>query len=109
MRAGRGAGGEGRCARPPFALERLEQLAHDHLVYRHPKPQSDGRTELRLTPLELIEPLAALVPTSCRRRVRKRNASFGFASRDPAQFQEKLRGSCKSRDRAPAAEVSLRL
>ena len=62
MRAGRGAGGEGRCARPPFALERLEQLAHDHLVYRHPKPQPDGRTELRLTPLELIERLAALIP-----------------------------------------------
>ena len=29
------------CARPPFALERLEQLAHDQLVYRFPKPQPD--------------------------------------------------------------------
>ena len=38
------------CARPPFALERLEQLAHDQLVYRSPKPLPDGRTELRLTP-----------------------------------------------------------
>ena len=46
-------------ARSPFALERLEQLAHDQLVYRFPKPQPDGRTELRLTPLELIERLAA--------------------------------------------------
>jgi hypothetical protein len=27
-----------------------------------PKPQPDGRTELRLTPLELIERLAALIP-----------------------------------------------
>ena len=50
------------CARPPFALERLEQLADDQLVYRFPKPQPDGRTELRLTPLELIERLAALIP-----------------------------------------------
>jgi hypothetical protein len=50
------------CARPPFALERLEQLAHDQLVYRFPKPQPDGRTELSLTPLELIERLAALIP-----------------------------------------------
>ena len=50
------------CARPPFALERLEQLAHDQLVYRFPRPQPDGRTELRLTPLELIERLAALIP-----------------------------------------------
>ena len=26
------------CARPPFALERLEQLAHNQLVYRFPRP-----------------------------------------------------------------------
>jgi hypothetical protein len=26
------------CARPPFALERLEQLAHDQLVYHFSKP-----------------------------------------------------------------------
>ena len=50
------------CARPPFALERLEQLGHDQLVYRLPKPQPDGRTELRLSPLELLERLAALIP-----------------------------------------------
>ena len=50
------------CARPPFALERLEQLAHDQLVYRFPRPPPDGRTELPLTPLELIERLAALIP-----------------------------------------------
>jgi hypothetical protein len=50
------------CARPPFALERLEQVADDQLVYRLPKPQPDGRSTLRLTPLELIERLAALIP-----------------------------------------------
>jgi len=50
------------CARPPFALERLEQLGHDQLLYRLPKPQPDGRTELRLSPLELLERLAALIP-----------------------------------------------
>jgi hypothetical protein len=50
------------CARPPFALERLEQITDDQLVYRFPKPQPDGRTELRLTPLELLERLAALIP-----------------------------------------------
>jgi len=50
------------CARPPFALERLEQLGHAQLVYRFPKPQPDGRTELHLSPLELIERLAALIP-----------------------------------------------
>jgi hypothetical protein len=50
------------CARPPFALERLEQLGHDQLVYHFPKPQPDGSTQLRLTPLELLERLAALIP-----------------------------------------------
>ena len=28
----------GYCARPPFALERLEQIADDRLVYRFPRP-----------------------------------------------------------------------
>jgi hypothetical protein len=50
------------CARPPLALERLEQTSDEQLVYRFDKPQPDGRTQLRLTPLELIERLAALIP-----------------------------------------------
>ena len=50
------------CARPPFALERLEQGRDDQLLYRLPKPQPDGCTELHLTPLELIARLAALIP-----------------------------------------------
>ena len=50
------------CARPPFALERLEQVGHDQLVYRLPKPRPDVRTEVRLTLLDLIERLAALIP-----------------------------------------------
>jgi len=58
------------CARPPFALERLEQLGHDQLVYRSPKPQPDGRTELRLTPLELLDRLAALIPPPRLHRLR---------------------------------------
>ncbi len=47
------------CARPPFALERLEQASDEQLVDRFDKPQPDGRTQLRLTPLELIVRLAA--------------------------------------------------
>ena len=64
------------CARPPFALERLHAPAgiaslssndsHQRwgtlLVYRLPKPTPDGRTELQLTPLELLERLALLIP-----------------------------------------------
>jgi len=47
------------CARPPFALERLELLDAERVVYRLPKPQRDGTTALSLTPLALIDHLAA--------------------------------------------------
>ena len=57
------------CARPPFAMDRLRKEGSD-LVYRcakqHSEPNSDKRgakaDELNLTPLELIDRLAALVP-----------------------------------------------
>jgi hypothetical protein len=38
------------CARPPFALERLEQMADDALIYRFDEPQPDRSTQLRHTP-----------------------------------------------------------
>jgi hypothetical protein len=47
------------CARPAFALERRDA---ERVVYRLPKPQRDGTTSLTLTPLELIDHLAALIP-----------------------------------------------
>jgi len=50
------------CARPPFALERLEAIDAHRLMYHLPKAQPNGRTELMLTPLELIDRLAALIP-----------------------------------------------
>jgi hypothetical protein len=50
------------CARPPFVLQRLEAIGTERLVYHRPKPGPDGRTPLTLTPLELIDRLAALVP-----------------------------------------------
>ena len=57
------------CARPPFAMERLRKEG-TALVYRcakqHSEPGSDKRgakaDELHLTPLELIDRIAALVP-----------------------------------------------
>jgi hypothetical protein len=53
-----------------FALERLHALGstpslaspESRLVYRFPKPDIHGRTELLLTPLELLEALAKFVP-----------------------------------------------
>lgn len=50
------------CARPPFALEHLQQLDAEHLVYHSPKPRPDGPRDPVLTPLELIDRIAALVP-----------------------------------------------
>jgi Putative transposase/Transposase zinc-binding domain len=57
------------CARPPFAMERLRKEGAT-LVYRcakqHSEPSSDKRgaraDELTLTPVELIERIAALIP-----------------------------------------------
>jgi hypothetical protein len=58
------------CARPPFALERLHAIEgsaslaspDSRLLYRFPKPDVNGRTEILLTPLELLERLARFVP-----------------------------------------------
>ena len=49
-------------ARGAVALERLEEDAHGDLVYTFIKPWSDGTTGITLSPLELLEKLAALVP-----------------------------------------------
>lgn len=59
----------GYCARPPFSMERLRKAGNE-LVYRcakqHSEPASNRRVprtdELTLTPLELINRIAALVP-----------------------------------------------
>jgi hypothetical protein len=50
------------CARPPFALDRLRELDREHLIYDHPKPGPGGSGPQRLTPLELLDRIAALVP-----------------------------------------------
>ena len=50
------------CARPPFAAERIEELDRHRLIYHLPKPGPGGRTQLLLSPLELIERIVALLP-----------------------------------------------
>ena len=50
------------CARPPFALEHLRQRDAEHVVYHSPKPIPGKPSDLVLTPLELIDRVAALVP-----------------------------------------------
>jgi hypothetical protein len=50
------------CARPPFALAHLHPLDEEHLIYHNPKPRSDSPRDLVLTPLALIDKIAALIP-----------------------------------------------
>ncbi len=58
------------CARPAFALERWREIDAEHLVYESVKPGPGGSVSLMLTPLELIERLAALIPPPRRHRHR---------------------------------------
>jgi hypothetical protein len=48
-------------ARGALSLERLAQDANGDLMYRFNRPWSDGTTGMKLSPLELLEKLAALV------------------------------------------------
>ena len=50
------------CARPPFALDRLRELNPERLRYEVTKPGPGGGGSLLLTPVELIDRIAALVP-----------------------------------------------
>jgi len=50
------------CTRPPFALDRLRALDPERLLYDGAKPGPGGSGPLRLTPLQLIDRLAALIP-----------------------------------------------
>ena len=47
---------------PPLAAGRLQITDDEQLTFRLKTPWSDGTTHLLLSPLELIEKLAALVP-----------------------------------------------
>jgi hypothetical protein len=44
------------------SLERLEEDATGELIYTFTRPWSDGTTGIKLSPLERLEKLAALVP-----------------------------------------------
>ena len=46
-------------ARGALSLERLEKDANGELMYRFNRPWSDGTTGITLSPLELLEKLAA--------------------------------------------------
>ncbi len=58
------------CARPAFALELWREVDAEHLVYERIKLGPGGSVSLMLTPLELIERPAALIPPPRRHRHR---------------------------------------
>jgi hypothetical protein len=49
-------------SRGAVALERLAEDANGEIVYTFTQPWSDGTTGIKLSPLELLEKLAAIVP-----------------------------------------------
>ncbi len=58
------------CARPAFALERLREIDPEHRVYESVKPGPGGSVSLMLTPMQLLDRLAALIPPPRRHRHR---------------------------------------
>ncbi len=63
------------CARPVLASERPVWDQEDERIrYTLPRPQPDGQTVLTLTPLELLDRLAALIPPPRRHRHRYHDA-----------------------------------
>ena len=58
------------CARPAFAQERLRQIDPEHLVYASNKPGPGGKVSVLLTPHQLLDRLAALIPPPRRHRHR---------------------------------------
>jgi len=58
------------CARPAFARVRLREIDAEHLVHESVKPGPGGGVSLVLTPMELLDRLAALIPPPCQHRHR---------------------------------------
>ena len=71
--------------RGAVALERLAEEANGDLVYLLNRPWSDGTTGIKLSPLELVETLAALVP-----RPRVHLVRYGGCVAPPSTLREAI-------------------
>jgi len=58
------------CARPSFSAGRFEPLNAELVLYHLRKPLADGTSCVRLSPLELLARLAALIPPPRQHRLR---------------------------------------
>jgi Putative transposase len=91
------------CARPPFALERLDWVGDQHVIYRLPRAQRDGSTALCLTPLELIDHLAALIPPP---RLYRHRYHGVLAPNSPVRAAVTTYGRDAAEENPPAEAVS---
>jgi len=70
------------CARPPFALERLQLISGhtDQILYLLPSPDPSGRTALRLSAFEFLDRLATILPPP---RIHRHRYHGAFAPNAP--------------------------
>ncbi len=88
------------CARPAFALERLREIDAEHLVYESVKPGPGGSVSQILTPMQLLDRLAALIPPPRLHRHRGNRGCDGIwdcATASPATtpFDGSLKRACQ--------------
>ncbi len=103
-------------ARPPFALERLGELADGRLSYALKKKRKNGQTHLVMTPLQLLARLSAIIPPPYVHAVRFHGvlaaASPLRAAIVPARARRRSgraheRGAADTTDEGPAAAAKI--
>ena len=99
------------CARPPFALDRLRELDPERLLYEGTKPGPGGNGPLLLTPLELLDRLAALVPPPRIHRhryfgVRSRPTHLCARQSPPSRWQQRPRRPHPTRNPPPNRPIA---
>ena len=85
-------------ARGAVSLERLGQDASGDLIYTFTRPWSDGTTGIKLSPLELLEKLAALVPPPRVHQVR-----YGGCLAPHSKLRGVITPTCRQQGVEPAA------
>ena len=91
------------CAQPPFALDRLRELDPERLLYASKKQGPGGNGPQILTPLELLDRLAALVPPPSVHRHRY----FGVLARTAAHGKFSPRPRAAACGREPPVRLLL--
>ena len=103
------------CARPAFAQERLRQIDPEHLVYESKKPGPGGKVSVLLTPHQLLDRLAALIPPPRRHRHRyygvlapnspHRAAVTALAAAESARDEGQVEAKAE-REESPASQAA---